>query len=101
MRSKIIKSGINTILSDIPDTFWPVFRDELTTVFSTDIYEKDELGYPAFDRFEGTCGWNKAFKHACEKTELNWLYKWYAELEWYDSDMVDGDFSKQLMKLAK
>ena len=41
----------------------------------------------------GTMGWDYAFSQACAATNLPTLYEYYNALDWFDSDMFDGDVS--------
>lgn len=40
---------------------------------------------------EGTYGWSKSFKGACQKYNLEYVFVYYDQLEWYDSDLFDDE----------
>lgn len=81
------------ILSKIPEYFWPAFVGELVSTFGLVIFEKDpETESLGLNFIGGTSGWHAAFKMACDKLDLGWLYEYYCKLRWLESDMFDGEF---------
>lgn len=79
------------ILSRIPEHFYIAFAGELTSVFGPGIFVKDEDGAYGVFYCSSTSGWAAALKMTCNKLKLNWLWKYYKKLEWYDSDLFDGE----------
>jgi hypothetical protein len=85
------------ILEKIPDYFWAAFAGELVSINGPEIFNAD----PEFGRVlsycTGTCGWNWAIKMTCQKLDMIWLYEYYRKLEWWESDMFDGEFEDLLV----
>lgn len=79
------------ILSKIPEYFWSAFAGELVSVFSPSIFEKVDDTY-SLNFVGGTTGWNTALRMTCYKLDMKWLYKYYDGLQWWESDMFDGEF---------
>ena len=81
------------ILSQIPEYFWYAFVGELVSVFGLLVFEKDlESELMGLNYISSTTGWNAALKMACHKLDMDWLYKYYDNLEWWESDLFDGEF---------
>ena len=89
------------ILSKIPPYFWAAFAGELVSVFAPDILIKDEddPDYSVLDYVTGTAGWNVALECTCHKLNMDWLYEYYSNLVWYESDMFDGEFATLLISM--
>ena len=79
------------IFAKIPDYFWAGFAGELVSVFGTHILEKGEDDCYEFDYSTGTGGWNEALKMACHKLDMEWLYEYYDNLSWEESDLFDDE----------
>jgi hypothetical protein len=79
------------ILSKIPEYFWAAFAGELVSVFGLGIFEKGEYTNRNLCYVTGTGGWNAALKYTCRKLEIDWLYDYYDNLQWYESDTFDSD----------
>lgn len=70
------------------------FLKEFVNIFSI----TEEVTY--FDHVvyrEGTNGWYEALKKMCINYELEDVLSYYDNLEWYDSDYFDSDFSDLLI----
>ena len=83
------------IKTKLTKEFLTDFLHELIKIFNLKepIYYDDCLAY-----LECTCGWVDAFQHACIKQKLIDVLMYYDELEWYDSDMFDGEVSSLMIK---
>lgn len=80
------------ILSQIPEYFWHAFLGELVSVFGPSVFEKDpESELMSLTYIGGTTGWNAAFKMTCHKLDMDWLYKYYYNLKWWESDLFDSE----------
>lgn len=79
------------ILSKIPEYFWSAFAGELVSVFGPHALEKVDDSYNLYF-LTGTMGWNAALKMTCRKLDMYWLYEYYDKLQWWESDMFDGEF---------
>lgn len=87
------------ILSKIPQHFWPAFAGELISTFGLMIFEKEEgTDLYALYYVSSTSGWNAALRVTCKKLEMKWLFDYYNGLEWWQSDMFDGEFEDLLIK---
>lgn len=47
---------------------------------------------------EGTYGWYEAFKKMCVNYGLEDILAYYDKLEWYDSDLFDGELGDLLVE---
>lgn len=65
------------------------FLNKLNVIF--DLIHPVSLGFLV--NFEGTCGWVDAFKCACQKYDMEDVFAYYDQLEWYDSDLFDDEFA--------
>lgn len=86
------------ILAKIPEYFWGCFAGELVGVFGIDIYVKDSEGERILDFVSCTAGWNAALRMTCEKLDMDWFMTWYDELDWMESDHVDGELVDLLIE---
>ena len=85
------------ILSKIPEYFWAGLAGELVSIYSLSIFDVCEGGVRWIDFHTGTNGWNVAFKTACKKMNMMWLYTYYDELLWWESDKFDGEITELLI----
>jgi hypothetical protein len=79
------------ILSKIPEYFWSALAGELVSVFGPHALEKVDDSYNLYF-LTGTTGWNAALRMTCRKLDMDWLYEYYNNLQWWESDMFDGEF---------
>lgn len=87
------------ILEKIPQHFWPAFAGELVSTFGLMIFEKEEgSDFYALNYVSSTSGWNAALRITCNKLDIKWLFDYYDKLEWWQSDMFDGEFEELLIK---
>lgn len=81
------------IKSNIPEDFYFVFLGFILGILGMPV--KIEIGeYLCY--MGGTVGWNKAFARACAVLNLPWLKEYYDDLEWYDSDLFDGEIADEI-----
>ena len=78
------------ILSKIPEYFWAAIAGELVSVFGPHALEKFDESYTLYF-LTGTIGWNAALKMTCRKLDMDWLFKYYNDLQWWESDMFDSE----------
>lgn len=83
------------IRSIITPVFTAQFLKELHIIFGVGVEDTD-LDYFAYQG--GTSGWAVAFATTCRKLGLDELYKYYANLEWFDSDIFDGELEDILIE---
>ena len=96
------------IKSKIPDYFYIAFGGELVSLFGLDIFdpidERDEINEAALcglDFLEGTSGWSAALWMTCKKLDMDWLWDYWDSLEWYDSDMFDGEIGDKVIEVMR
>lgn len=85
------------VLLRIPKHFYPAFGGELVSIFGIDIFEKDTDNLRGLDFITGTTGWHSALRMTCSKLGMEWLYKYYNNLKWYESDMFDSELEGLLI----
>lgn len=84
------------VFDRLPAYFWAGFAGELVAVFGLDIFDEDNEGdWSPVYFMTGTSFWNQALKMACYKVGEEWLYTYYTELPWYESQI----FNEGLVKL--
>ena len=97
------------IKGKIPDYFYYAFFGEFVSVFGpeliipdTEMYKElmSDEEYDYVDQINmmmcmqgGTSGWAEALKQTCKKLSMMWLWEYYCGLEWYDSDLFDGEIA--------
>ena len=86
------------ILSKIPQHFWPAFAGELVSTLGLGVFDKDENDQYGLYFVSGTFGWNAALRMTCKKLNMKWLFDYYDKLDWWQSDMFDGEFEDLLIK---
>ena len=98
----------------IPDYFFRAFFGELISVFGPqlivpdcDMYKEltDNEEYSYVGQLNvslcmngGTSGWAEALKQTCKKLSMMWLWEYYCGLEWFDSDLFDGEISDYVIE---
>lgn len=86
------------VKAKIPDYFYFAFAGELFSVFGLEAFQKDECGLCRIEYCSGTAGWSAAFKMTCKKLDIMWLWEYWNSLEWYDSDLFDGEIESAMLK---
>ncbi len=87
------------IKSRIPAYFPRAFAGELCSVFGPSIFEKDdETDTYGLAFICCTAGWFAGFKMTCEKLNMEWLVEYHDSLEWYDSDLFDGEMEDMIIE---
>ena len=83
------------IKSAIPEDFYLVFLGFILGILGMPV--KIEIGeYLCY--MGGTAGWYKAFNRSCRLLNLPWLKEYYDGLEWYDSDLFDGEIADEIKR---
>lgn len=74
--------------------FLKEFRNQLFTMFdfSLDTYADIIQGV------ESTAGWANALQDACCNTDKEFIWNYWNDLEWYDSDMFDSELCDMLIE---
>lgn len=62
---------------------------EITSIFGLDVWHVAD-GVRTADYISGTVGLSFAIKMACWKLDMMWLYDYYDQMPWYDSDQFDS-----------
>lgn len=93
------------IKDKIPDYFYPAMCGELVAIFGPDILNRvyDEIDDEIDDDYYydlqiSTSGWSQAFGETCKKLDLIWLLNYYQKLDWYRSDIFDGEIAGEITK---
>ena len=87
------------IKSKIPQHFYSALAGELCSVFGPSIFEKDdETDTYGLAFICCTAGWFAGFKMTCEKLNMEWLVEYHDSLEWYDSDLFDGEMEDMIIE---
>ena len=72
------------------------FKEALKKLFGSDTFDwSDE---EVWINLGSTIGWGGAFSETCDEFGMQDLKEYYKELEWYDSDVFDGDISDLAVK---
>ena len=83
---------INTISMD----FMLRFKEALVESFaSNDLDFEDE---EVWINVGSTVGWGNAFDRTCDELDMQGLKQYYKKLEWFDSDVFDGDVADLAVK---
>lgn len=85
------------IKNKIPKYFPAAFAGELCSTFGPKVFEKDEDNIYNLSYLGGTAGWAEALKMTCKKLGLDWLWKYYNSLDWFDSDLFDGEVEDMII----
>lgn len=93
------------IKEKIPEYFYYAMGGELQAIHAgTNIFQKwripdeeDEEKAYYYDLDSSTGAWVEAFRATCRKLDMQWLYDYYKTLEWYDSDIFDGEIETEII----
>lgn len=77
----------NEIKEKMSYDFLKEFRNQLIDIFNLSL----ETYADSFYGIESTAGWANALKAACHSTGKDDIWNYWNELEWYDSDIFDGE----------
>lgn len=87
----------------IPEWIRMVLTDDVLEVFATE-FKREFSKFNGCDWREAICcldgtqGWGSALERTLIKCGLDSVWKYYDELEWYESDLFDGDLVDILLK---
>ena len=73
----------------IPNSFYIALGGELTSIFGLDVWHVAD-GVRGADYIAGSAGVCYAIKMVCQKLNMMWLYDYYDQIPWYESDQFDG-----------
>lgn len=82
------------IKAEFTKEFMAYFLAVLAIVFDLD---ESMLCAEYLFNLESTIGWSKSFKCACKKYNLEHVFVYYDQLEWYDSDLFDDELLSLLI----
>ena len=83
----------------IPDKYYNAEYDEDGNIIKSyeDHYSyKEQIGFHLMF-LEGTGGWNKAFKAACDQCGIMDIYDDYDKMDWVRSDIFDGYIADKMI----
>ena len=86
------------IKEKIPEHFYYALGGELVSVFGKDLLCEDEDGIVPLDYVGGTAGYVETLKTTCRKLGMEWLFVYWSGLEWYDSDLFDGEITDEVIR---
>ena len=86
------------IKTKIPECFYYAFGGEYVSIFGFVALIRAEDGYSNLDYNSSTTGYAEALKMSCEKLDMGWLFDYWDELPWYQSDIFDGWLADEVMK---
>lgn len=73
----------------INSNFVDIFCKELSEInWNEDSFPKDNI------MVESTMGWGEALKRTCLRTANEDLWEHFRQLDWYDSDLFDGELTE-------
>ena len=101
MDSVINYDRVDAIKERIPKVFYYALFGELTSIFGPRHYVKLKYNSDLYEFDSGTGGWFAAVYMTCKKLNLDWLYKEWVDLPWYDSDTLDGKIEEELSNLLE
>ena len=76
------------IKAEFTKDFMTYFLARLAIVFDL---EESMLCAEYLFNLESTVSWGKSFKCACQKYNLEYIWVYYDQLAWYDSDLFDDE----------
>ena len=82
------------IKAEFTKEFMAYFLARLAIIFDLD---ESMLCSEYLFNLESTNGWEKSFKCACQKYNLEYVFVYYDQLEWYDSDLFDDELLSLLI----
>lgn len=84
------------IRKKIPGCFYAALIGELCAIYGPSVFAPDEDGNREYVYHEGTFAWDAAVWMACKKCGLRWLYEYYHNLEWFQSDLFDAEITEEI-----
>lgn len=78
--ARIDSNFIDTFCKELSEINWNWTDNE-------DSFPRDNI------MVESTLGWGRALKCTCLRTANEDLWKYYNQLDWYDSDLFDGELT--------
>lgn len=96
---KLLKYTIpDSIKNRIPEYFYYALGGEYVSIMGAIALIRDEDGLSLLDYDGGTSGYVEAFRMTCKKLDMDWLYEYWDNLPWYQSDLFDSEISIEVMK---
>lgn len=82
----------------IPEYFYYALGGEYVSIHGKDALIRDENGFSALDYCSSTAGYVEALRATCQKLDMNWLFEYWNQLPWYQSDLFDGEIADEVMR---
>lgn len=91
--TRTLNEKYSKFIAELDVNFYKSLYEELIKIFKEDgrEYPEEIPGY-FFDFNSSTCGWHDALKKVLGTEE----YEKYYDLDWYDSDFLDGEIEERL-----
>ena len=86
------------IKSRIPEYFYYALGGEYVSISVKSALMPDEDGFSMLDYCSSTAGYVEALRATCRKLNMDWLMEYWDSLEWFDSDVFDGEISDEVAK---
>ena len=86
------------IKEKIPEHFYYALGGELVSIFGKDVLLLDEDGATRLDYVAGTAGYAEALRMTCRKLDMDWLFLYWSELPWDQSDLFDGEIVDEVVR---
>ncbi|MEY8573214.1 hypothetical protein AALD01_02215 [Oscillospiraceae bacterium 21-37] len=87
----------DNIKSRIPEYFYFAFGGEFVSIFGKAALVRDEDGLTSLNYNTGTTGYVVALQMACKKLDVEWLFDYYRQLPWYQSDLFDSELADEVI----
>ena len=82
----------------IPDYFYYALGGECVSIMGADALIRDKDGLSRLEYSARTAGYVEAFRMTCKKLNMDWLFEYWDNLPWYQSDIFDGEISDEVMR---
>lgn len=88
------------IILTTPNFFY-VFAKHLDEIFPNGwIYNPEKMNDDIICAVDNTAGWQKALFDTCIELNIYNIYKYWANLDWTESDILDGELSELLCAMV-
>lgn len=85
------------IKSRIPDYFYYALGGEFVSIFGKDALIRDEDGVCLLDYSTNSTGYAVVLRMTCKKLDMDWLFDYWQQLPWHQSDAFDGELANEVM----
>ena len=86
------------IKDKIPEKFYSIMLHELVKVFGEDILDPPFGHEDSYNLNPSTFGWECALSRTCDTLNMNWLFDYWDELDWHESDLFDDEIEEEIVR---